>query len=712
MDLHSGRAGHARAAIRAGRWTIAASALAVMALVAVVLPGSVAGATGGAATPAGQVIPWPASDTWRNLSTPVVGCDPIVDQPVTATSCLLPFPNDFLTIHDATTPTTRRVDMPVADMAHNIHGTPIDPTAWNLNDGFSPGSPVVVHVQGLDLAHTKLPPITNIGASLNGSAAVVLLDVTTGQRVPYWAELDANDPNPDEVALLVHPAIDFRDGDHIVVAMRGMKDSTGKLLTPNAVFRDYRDGVTPPTEAEQARVPHMEAIFSQLEARHIERHSLYLAWDFTVASTQSLTGRMLHMRDDAFSLLGGGVPSYTVSTVTDYTTAQNASTARLVEGTFQVPNYLSGDGGPGSTMLLDANGVPQRSTTNPFYTANFECTIPRAAASGGDLTSTTIYPAHGMLYGHGLLGSADEITDSVIENMGNEHDYVVCGTNWLGLSEDDLFTDAGILQDVSAFPTLPDRGQQGMLDFLYLGRLIDDSAGFDANAAFQGGGGAPVIAPHDLAYYGNSQGGIQGGALTAVAQEFTRAVLGVPGMDYAVLLNRSVDFAPFLSILNANYPDKLDQQLMFAGMEMLWDRSEMDGYAEHVTSDPLEGTPVHQVLLDEAFGDHQVANIATENEARTIGAAVHQPALAPGRSPDVVPFWNIRPLKPGATGSALFVWDSGTPAPPLTNTPPTAGSDPHGVPRAQPIVREQAAAFLLEGVILDVCGTAPCTAVP
>ncbi len=78
-----------------------------------------------------------------------------------------------------------------------------------------------------------------------------------------------------------------------------------------------------------------------------------------------------------------------------------------------------------------------------------------------------------------------------------------------------------------------------------------------------------------------------------------------------------------------------------------------------------------------------------------------------------MPFWGIRPLTSDAySGSALFMWDSGSPAPPTTNTPPSAGNDPHGVPRAQPIVREQAAAFLLQGIVLDVCGTAPCTAVP
>ena len=54
---------------------------------------------------------------------------------------------------------------------------------------------------------------------------------------------------------------------------------------------------------------------------------------------------------------------------------------------------------------------------------------------------------------------------------------MICGTNWLGLSEDDVATDAGILQDISKFPTLPDRGQQGMLDFLYLGRLMDLASG-------------------------------------------------------------------------------------------------------------------------------------------------------------------------------------------------------------------------------------------
>ena len=39
-----------------------------------------------------------------------------------------------------------------------------------------------------------------------------------------------------------------------------------------------------------------------------------------------------------------------------------------------------------------------------------------------------------------------------------------------------------------------------------------------------------------------------GGALTAVSPDFTRASLGVPAMNYSVLLPRSVDFDQFADV--------------------------------------------------------------------------------------------------------------------------------------------------------------------
>ena len=117
-------------------------------------------------------------------------------------------------------------------------------------------------------------------------------------------------------------------------------------------------------------------------------------------------------------------------------------------------------------------------------------------------------------------------------------------------------------------------------------------------------------------------------------------------------------------------------------IQMLWDRGETNGYAAHMTTDPLPGTGPHQVLLHVAVGDHQVATLSAEVEARTAGLSVHAPAYGPGRSLDVTPAWGIPPITSYPfTGSALFVCDSGAAVPPAQNTPPRAGFDPHEDPR-------------------------------
>ena len=186
--------------------------------------------------------------------------------------------------------------------------------------------------------------------------------------------------------------------------------------------------------------------------------------------------------------------------------------------------------------------------------------------------------------------------------------------------------------------------QQGFINFLYLGRAMIHPDGFTDNAAFQvdpdGAGGedaSSVIDTSHLYYDGNSQGGILGGALTALAPDFTRASLGVPAMNYSTLLQRSTDFADYAPILYGSYPSQLEQPLVFAIVQMLWDRAEPDGYAEHMTTDPYEDTPQHQVLMQLAFGDFQVSNYAAETEARTIGAQAYQPALDAGRHWDLEP---------------------------------------------------------------------------
>jgi hypothetical protein len=307
--------------------------------------------------------------------------------------------------------------------------------------------------------------------------------------------------------------------------------------------------------------------------------------------------------------------------------------------------------------------------------------------------------------------------------MSNEHNFVFCATAWAGFSEEDLGNILGVLGDFSGWNTVADRMQQGFLNMLFLGRAMIHPQGLSTNPAFQKGGQS-VLDTTRLFFDGNSQGGIMGGSLTAVAPDFDRAVLGVPGMNYSTLLQRSVDFDTYAAIIDPNYPRMIDRQLLLAEIQLLWDRGEANGYAHHITTDPLPNTPRHTVLMHVAFGDHQVSDTAAEVEARTIGARAYQPALVAGRSPwprlQMIPSIGSFPFG----GSAIVFWDTGpartvgtaiegTNAPPVTNTPNRSGDDPHGNPRATPSARVQKSEFLkVGGRVVDVCGGKPCFAAP
>ena len=621
--------------------------------------------------------------------------------------CLHPFPNDYFTVADPTTDTGRRVHLALAGMPRNASQKPIDPTDYNRNDGFSPGASMVLRVPGVDLGVTGAAPITDIERSLDADAPIVLVNATTLAHHLLWAEIDSNASSEASRAVIIRPAVNLAESTRYIVALRRMKDASGAPISPNPTFVAYRDGTLTADAAVEARRAHMEDLFATLAAAGVGRSDLYLAWDFTVASRRNISERLLFVRDDGFARLGAAAPTFVVSQIDDGGGAGvDDKIFRRVTGTFLVERYVSSPS-PGARYVLGPDGLPLHQPTP--QQASFTCNIPRAALASAVATAN---PGRASLYGHGLFGSNTEVNAGNVESMGNEHDFVLCATDWIGMATEDVPNAATILVDLSNFPTLTDRLQQSMLNQLFLARLMIHPAGFVSNPAFQDAFGNPVIDTSHVFYDGNSQGGIAGGTLMAVAQDITRGVLGVPAMNYSTLLTRSVDFATYSMVLYPAYPNELERPLLFALIQMLWDRSDPNGYAHHITSDPLPNTPAHKILVHEAFGDHQVANVATEVEARTLGLSIYQPALAPGRHTDVHPYFGIPPIPSFPfDGSAMVVWDSGVPPPPTTNTPPTAGSDPHGKPRSQASARQQKSEFLKpDGAVVDVCGGSPCLA--
>ena len=622
-------------------------------------------------------------------------------------NCLFPFPSNHFTREDPSTGTGLRVAFTRDAMPVNVDGVRIDPTEWNRNDGFSPGGPIIAQVTGLDLAATNAPPITDIARSLDADSPIVVIDADTGERRPFFAELDGHAAaDSPQQALLIHPAVNLTDGHRYVVALRNLKRADGSAIDgPSPAFHAYRDRLQTDVPAVEARRRAMESIFATLQAAGVDRGDLYVAWDFTVASTANLTARVLAMRDDAFASLNAKAPTFTITSSEDNPDRSASGWRRVVKGTLDVPSYLTGTGEPGTVLNngADPNGIPTRNGT---MAVPFTCVIPRSATAGAEPT---------VLYGHGLLGSQEE-GEGVGKEVGDQLKVNVCAVDWIGMAGSDTGPIVTMLKDLSGFRVIPDRLQQSFINFLFLGRAAKSPDGFASNLAFQTSDATGQLTPamnDELAYVGNSQGGIFGGSLSAVAQDWTRSFLGVPGMSYATLLNRSVDFDEFDPIFTGPYPDKLVNQLNLGLMQMLWDRGENDGYANHLTTDPLPDTPTKQVLLFAAFGDHQVANVTTDVLARTIGAKIRQPALADGRSTDVTPFWGIDATDPlPFDGSAYVMWDFATPAPPLANTPNRAGKDPHGMGRDDPAVLHMVDTFLRQGELIDVCDGAPCASTP
>jgi hypothetical protein len=463
-----------------------------------------------------------------------------------------------------------------------------------------------------------------------------------------------------------------------------------------------------------------------------------------------VTGRLLAIRDDAFRQLGdtsladgvvqGSAPAFTVESVTNFTPAQNSRLARQITGHFTVPCYIAPTCDPpvkcqvvpgypfhdcttpGQFALDPSNpdAVPSQ-TPGQTYQANYTCNVGRSAFDNHD----KLRPVE---YGHGLFGSNGEVSSSPQQDMAGRFGMMYCATDWFGMAGADVPNAVAALSDFSRFPWLTDRVQQGELNFLFLAREMVHAQGFSSNPAFQWSDKQSFIDTRQAFYDGNSQGGIYGGTVCAISVDIQRCVLGVPGMNYSMLLPRSSDYvatqhvsamdptklpqAPtgqlaYSQIVDAAYPDQSQRLLIFDLVQTLWDRSDPNGYASHMVSG-LPNTPEHHVLLQVAYGDHQVANITAETEARTIGASgVYPPLVSARYGPYADPFWSV----PAITsfpydGSAITLFDTGpvrtvaagqdngTDPPPTADVPNRSGDDPHEAPRRAPWGQVQKSDFL------------------
>jgi hypothetical protein len=609
-------------------------------------------------------------------------CDPLVPS-----HCGFPFPSNVYLENDAKTKSGKRVVfrknmMPaVAGIGH------MNPSTWDDSDGFSPGQGPMTELPGATV--TGLPTQDTIAASIAKDSPTILLDTSTGELVPHFAELDVSaSSSATDRAFIIRPVVRLKDATRYIVAIRHVVDKDGKALSPSPVFQALRDDGKSDELSVASRRALYKDIFTQLDKAGVKKDDLQIAWDYSTASRENNTAAMVHMRDDALALVGTAGPKYKIMSVEEN---PNPNIRRRLHVMMTVPLYLDKPG-PGGKLVLGADGLPKQNGT-----ADYEVLvhIPNILVDNG----TTGAP---LQNGHGLLGDKTEGENGYLAEMSNKHGYVGFAVDFIGMAEEDLqtVTDA-ISGDIGTFRQCVDRQHQGMLNSLLAMRMMRGDFAKDPQVTFNG----KSVIDTSVGYYrGDSQGGIFGSSYMALSTDVTRGLLGEPGMPYNLLLNRSKDFDPFFQALQIVYSSGRDIQIALGLVQMLWDRTEPTGYAPYVVENMLPGSPKHEILIHAAIGDQQVTPLGAQMVARSMHAKNLKPV---NRS-----IFGIPDTDGPFMGSGYVEYSFGLAEVPKTNTPPTGAmypdsDDPHDKVRKLNAAYDQSDWFFRHGEVKAFC-VGPC----
>jgi hypothetical protein len=606
--------------------------------------------------------------------------------PLGVNACMTPWPSSAFEVEDATTATGRRLALPERALPVNIDDLTTDPTTWNLADGFSPAAPMVMSFP-TSVDPTHLPPVDNMDLSLAANSPTVLIDLTTGQRVPHFAEVDAQaDGDPGSQALLIRPAARLVGGHRYAVAITDrLTAPDGEALPVPPGFAALRDGRHTDHELLEEMRPRFGEVLDALEEAGFPADELVVAWDFTVASDAFIHRDMLAARDRAVAAMTNRPFAYTITS--DGPLDDGMQIRRKIVGTFEAPLFLTNNGAfqPGTVIARDGDGLPE---LQGFYQIPFTASIPACAY-------TASAPVPMVMYGHGLLGESAEVQYGVQRQTAAELCMVFVGTDMRGMSSRDLPAVARTLNEISKGGEVFEVLEQGIVNHVALGQAMRTTF---ADELFLDGV-KKLVDPTRVYYYGLSQGSIFGTTVMAYEPTITRAVLGVGGANYSVLLERSNDWPTYRTILSGAYPDALDITLAINLFQMRWDKTEGSGVAHTVLAGTATRVPPKQILMQIAIGDEAVPNVGSYWQARTMDI----PVLGPTPT---TPWGLSVENSPLATGSALVIMDGGAPPAPSTNVPaPDAGM--HNLTRNQPAARRQIGDFFATGSIINEC-TGPC----
>ena len=577
-------------------------------------------------------------------------CDPL-----DTTECMLPFPSYHFMSRSNTSRTGYRVNLhPEVIPPLKARNKFVHANFLNKLDGFPTMGPIMFYINGLKESNealtqnpnlvnsnvTTLMGPSNIAKSITRESTTLLLDVNAQELVPHSAEIDYLDPeNP---LVLVFPARPCKHNNHYALAVVGAVNATsGERLPPTrglkALMAGRSDDHERATRYREVVIPALEQAAPWFSYSS-DSQALQLLFDFPTISEHSQLGPVRAVRDATMKLVSEeswewAEHSRLVSTEEQNCLEEGTHYAKTLNAEIDVPWFLEGFGAGQRASFLDddavASGIPTL-----IGSAKFRVHLPCSvwASTVDDISiNEKVKPrdVSGVLeYGHGLFFDRDEATFSFVTRLADEEGYVVIAMDWRGMSAYDLlFVMKTLVARPSMFQAIRDNLIQGyacklaMQHFARNAMWATDWLDFD----YEGRIYRPEKNNPPYAFYGNSQGGILGAgyvALSGVTELIDRAVLGVPGTPFALIMTRSLAFEGYDALLLLNFYNNRHVRMLIALIQMGWDSTEGSGFLAQPVNEPFP-----PILIQAGLGDATVPTNAAEALARGFDARLlpHHP---------------------------------------------------------------------------------------
>jgi len=595
--------------------------------------------------------------------------------------CMLPFPSDAFLVRDSQTETGFRMNYASNSLPGSHFSPVVEIPIINQIDGVSPSSQIMTafaadpEVSGLAGQYT-------IGKSLEPNHPTKLLDRGTGTLIPHWVELDFRSEEDRPTILHIRTIQSLDHNTRYAVLISGLQDSQGAPIKPHSGFAALRDGIaTDSSDIEERRAQFNDLFSWAREMTNVETPDLQAAWEFHTASTESIIGPLLSMRNDALARIGPHGLGCAVESSHEVFEDGNRS-HWMVTGTFTSPQYTESFYPPAL--------INRTSDRTPIFVENreipFWLLIPNSAVDSDEAAPMTIW-------GHGFLGTGNT---SGLSAWSNENNAAMLGTSFYGWASDDVTSIEFAVLNMQFFQHQAERLEQAMVNQVVMVRTF---MGICSDLSEYYHNGTKLIDTSISTYTGYSNGALRGPSIIGLSPDLSRGVLWAGGSAFSQIIERCTQYDRFYWAFSSEfgYPDQMDRAIAMSVLQTLWDSTETDTFLYLMQDGYKDEVEPFELMTLFSIGDLQISNISSSRMMRTGGI----PLLD---SSTIVPYgFDEFTVSAGHNGSVGVFFDGGYEHAPEENV---YGQEPHPAHNAiggLPMARAMAFQFLTTGIVEDTC---------